>query len=365
MNTIVLYVSGHGFGHATRSAALAGALGRLAPDVRLLVRTRAPHWFFKEENPKVECSVPPPDVGMIQANSLDIDVPGSLAAHEVVLRTWERDADGEAAFLTESEASLVIGDVPPLSFEAAGRAGVPSFALCNFTWDWLVEPYAAKEARWETVRARYASAYSRAEEWLRLPFSPDLPLFSKSTAAPLLVRGRKLSRTEARARIRVPKTESRPLVLVSFGGLEPLGPAPQGAEDLSGFRFVSFLPKPEGLKTEWTLLPQHCPLRSVDLAAACDAVLSKPGYGIISESISQKLRFLYLGRDDFRETPFLVRGLKESGVARELPRADFLACRWREGLEDLVSRPWDRPPVPDGGADFLARALISRIGGRQ
>ena len=34
---------------------------------------------------------------------------------------------------------LVVGDVPPLAFEAAAEAGVDSVAVANFSWDWIYE----------------------------------------------------------------------------------------------------------------------------------------------------------------------------------------------------------------------------------
>ena len=46
MPTVVFYVSGHGFGHATRDAALIAALSAGRDDLRLIVRTSAPEWLF-------------------------------------------------------------------------------------------------------------------------------------------------------------------------------------------------------------------------------------------------------------------------------------------------------------------------------
>ena len=46
--SLAVYVSGHGFGHATRSVAWLRALRERTVDLAVHVRTEAPHWLFEE-----------------------------------------------------------------------------------------------------------------------------------------------------------------------------------------------------------------------------------------------------------------------------------------------------------------------------
>ena len=46
MPTIAFYISGHGFGHASREIEIINALFARRPDLRILVRTDAPRWLF-------------------------------------------------------------------------------------------------------------------------------------------------------------------------------------------------------------------------------------------------------------------------------------------------------------------------------
>lgn len=43
---IVFYISGHGFGHASRSIEVINAILALRPETRIGVRTAAPRWLF-------------------------------------------------------------------------------------------------------------------------------------------------------------------------------------------------------------------------------------------------------------------------------------------------------------------------------
>ncbi|MBP1604413.1 MAG: hypothetical protein H6Q09_1585, partial [Acidobacteria bacterium] len=44
--TLVFFISGHGFGHASRDIEVINAVRALAPDARVIVRTAASRWLF-------------------------------------------------------------------------------------------------------------------------------------------------------------------------------------------------------------------------------------------------------------------------------------------------------------------------------
>ncbi len=150
---IVFHVSGHGFGHAARIGALLAALRAREPGLEIHVRSPAPAWLFTERDPAARVCAAAIDLGVLQRNGLDLDLPASLAAHEAFLAGFEGAVAREARALEALRADLVVGDIPPLCFAAAGRAGVPAAAIANFGWDWILEPWAAEEPRWGSPRA--------------------------------------------------------------------------------------------------------------------------------------------------------------------------------------------------------------------
>jgi hypothetical protein len=147
------------------------------------------------------------------------------------------------------------------------------------------------------------------------------------------------------------------LVLVSFGGFGS-GPLRGTAdEDLSGYVFTGFGPRPPGFGGEWIAVDQPAPIRHEDLMRACDAILGKPGYGTVAEVIAHRTRFLYLPRSDFREIPLLERGLDRHACARSMPREEFARGRWRPHLDALFAMPEAREAMPAHGAEVIADAL--------
>jgi hypothetical protein len=143
MPTVALYVSGHGFGHAVRSAEVASAL--LQGHARVLVRTDAPTWLF----PPAATLLPGPsiDVGVAQHDGLELDIDETRRRWRAFAAAFDQRTQAEAAMLRQHEVDFVLGDIPPLAFPAAARAGVASAAVGNFTWDWMGTTMSSKSGQ--------------------------------------------------------------------------------------------------------------------------------------------------------------------------------------------------------------------------
>ena len=92
---------------------------------------------------------------------------------------------------------------------------------------------------------------------------------------------------------------------------------------------------------------------------ACDAAISKPGYGLVAEIIANQTRLLYTSRSDFVEYEVLVKGLKEYAVAKELSREEFFAGRWQQPLKSLLQQTSDWKPIALNGAEKAAEEIFA------
>src|SRR6266540_537600 len=102
------------------------------------------------------------DVGLVQRDALVVDEEGTAARCRDFEASWDERVAAEVAFLRESGARAVVGDIPPLAFEAAGRAGLPSLALGNFSWDWIYRHLAVRQPSLAASAERAARAYAQA-----------------------------------------------------------------------------------------------------------------------------------------------------------------------------------------------------------
>jgi hypothetical protein len=359
---LLFYVSGHGFGHATRCAALIAALrARAARPLAIGVRSDAPLWIFTERDPALACAAAAIDPGVRQRNGLDLDLPATLADHEALGAAWDEAVRREAKAIADFAPDLVVGDVPPLAFAAARRAGAPAFAVANFGWDWIFEGYAEAEPRWRAVAARYRDAYAGAEALFRLPFHGAFPAFSRIADVPLLVNRSTRSPAACRRRLGLSDGDRRRLVLISFGGFGSSRFDATDGDAPGDTVFVGFAPPPPGLRAEWIALTRPSPIPHEDLMQACDAVIGKPGYGTVAEALVHRTRYLHLPRAGFREVPVLETALARHARARRMPRDDFESGRWGAHLEALFDLPAPADPPRADGAETIADALLERL----
>jgi len=360
---VALFVTGHGYGHAVRSAEVARDL--LQRGARVLLRTDAPTWLFPEGVEPMPSPGWPVDVGVVQRDGLDLDIEATRARWEALLPEFAGRAEVEAEWLRERGVQVVLGDVPALAFEAAGRAGVPSAAMTNFGWDWIYEPWPGFEAVVAVIRA----AYSQADLLLRLPLhSPEddaFPAFTRIQDVALVARRSTLERAEARRRLAI--GNERPMVLLSFGGfdmrrfdLRPLGRWQE-------YLFVttpSEQDSPAELPSNVLRLPRE-QLDYVSLVAASDVVVTKPGYGIAADCLANRARVLYTDRGPFREYDVLAGALERLGPARYVPQAEVRAGDLGPHLEKLLAQPAEWQPLALNGAAEVAEAVLDLAAGKR
>jgi L-arabinokinase len=359
---LVAYVSGHGYGHATRTAEVLRAVRERAPDLPITVCTSAPALLFEGVvGPPLSVRAVECDVGLIQKDALTIDEAGTVEAVRRFLSGWDEVVAREALWLRQAGARLVLGDIPPLAFAAAAEAGVPGIALGNFSWDWIYRHLGARQPALAAGATHAAEAYARAELLLRLPFAGDLSAFRRIEDVPLVARVPVFDKAKARLRLGL---DARPVVLLSFGGVGMPGLELAALGRLDEYLFL-LTGRAGGGEAPNLRRLESGDLRAAgldypDLVGAADVVVSKPGYGIVTDCIGARTRLVYTERGDFPEYPILV-----SEMPRYLPvafasNADVRAGRLRAALREVMALSFPAPP-PTNGASTAADRLLAAL----
>jgi predicted glycosyltransferase len=98
-----------------------------------------------------------------------------------------------------------------------------------------------------------------------------------------------------------------------------------------------------------------------DVLNACDAVLSKPGYSIVSEILANRTPMIYIPRCDFLEDPILIDALEKFAICQELSQQDFYAGNWQSSFNRLFASQQQWTDIRLDGAEVIARKIINRI----
>ncbi|KAJ6673829.1 hypothetical protein OIU85_012800 [Salix viminalis] len=132
------YVTGHGFGHATRVVEVVRNLILAGHDVHVV--TGAPDFVFTSEiqSPRLFIRKVLLDCGAVQADALTVDRLASLEKYsETAVKPRESILATEIEWLNSIKADLVVSDVVPVVCRAAADAGIRSVCVTNFSWDFI------------------------------------------------------------------------------------------------------------------------------------------------------------------------------------------------------------------------------------
>jgi L-arabinokinase len=323
-----------------------------------VVSTAPAFLFHGSVGPGVDVETTPVDVGLAQHDALTIDTDGTLVAWRGFMESWDARVDAERRRLSTRGARVVVGDIPPLAFAAAARASVPSVALANFSWDWIYGHYARSRPEFAALAESARREYARATQLLRLPFAGDLSAFPDSRPIPLVARRPLAEPGDVRRRLGF---DARPLALLSFGGLDLELPLAKLAS-MDAFQFATTAAAtlvPANVRRVDGRQLHEAGWTYIDLVAAADVVVSKPGYGIVSDCIGARRPLIYTDRGDFPEYPILVREMPEYLPAFYVSREALMAGDFAAALDAAVGAPFPKQTARTDGAEVAAEQILA------
>jgi len=344
-----------------RSKQVIRALKKARADLQIHVRSTAPRWLFGDLPFPVPHSRRSIDVGIIQPNSLEMDLQGTLQACQALHDTLPEIIAQEIDFNRNEKIGLVVGDIPPAAFEIAARAEIPSVAISNFTWDVIYGAYVDRYRDFSPLVMAMTGFYKNATLALTLPYPCDMSVFPNRQAIPWVTRVSRLTKEQARRQFNLP--QSATIVLISFGGMG-LNSLP--LDRFRGLKDFIFIATGPAEATQGNLLVlSDTQQRYEDLLRGVDAIITKPGYGIVADVISHRVPVLYTDRGEFPEYPRLVEALQDCATAEYIPQSELLAGNVGSYLEVLLSKKSNWPRIRLDGADVAAQEILRLLEGNR
>jgi L-arabinokinase len=370
---IIFYVSGHGFGHATRSIEVINAVFAKRPEMRIGVRTSVPRWLFDlTVKGKVTYSTLECDTGVVQIDSLNLDEADSIRRASAFHSDLVTRAASETRMLRELGAGLIVGDIPPLAFAVGAAAGIPSIALGNFTWDWVYSEYPRVRLA-PSLLPTIRGAYAKASMALRLPMSAGFESFTNVKDIPFIAQHASRTREEVCKLLKIPG--DKPIVLASFGGYGLPGLDTDSLSKFKKYTVVSTSNVSVGRARKDTATTERkgsfisineevmydAGVRYEDLIGAAEAVVTKPGYGIVAECIANDAAVLYTSRGHFPEYDIIVEEMPKYLRSAFISQDDLFAGKWETHLDKLLAQAKPKKKPETNGADVAADLLLKAL----
>jgi L-arabinokinase len=200
----------------------------------------------------------------------------------------------------------------------------------------------------------FRDEYAQTNLLLRLPFCEAMSAFPHIEDIPL-VASPGVCRREEIARLTGSDPKKR-WILLSFTTLEWDERALAGVEQLQEYEFFTVHP----------LAWQRCNIHALDrecvdfssVVASIDAVISKPGFGILSDCVVNQKPLIYADRNDFAEYAVLETAIRKYLKHIHIPAADLYRGDLRRSVESIWERPDPVETLPSGGDKLAAHRIM-------
>jgi len=308
----------------------------------------------------------------VQVDALTLDEADSIRRAASFHSDLVTRAASETRALRELGAGIIVGDIPPLAFAVGASSGIPSIGLGNFTWDWVYADYPRVRLAPSLLPA-IRGAYAKASMALRLPMSGGFESFSNVRDIPFVARHASHTREEVCKQLKIPS--DKPIILASFGGIGLSGLDVDVIAKFKKYTVITAVTAPlvraqknapaSERKGSFITINEEAlyniGLRYEDLVGAAEAVVTKPGYGIVSECIANDSAILYTPRGHFPEYDVIVEEMPKYLRSAFISHDDLFAGKWESHLDKLLSQAkLKKKPETNGAAvaaDILLKAL--------
>ncbi len=352
---IYIAITNHGFGHATRTAAVAATIQKLCPEVLIIMTTSAPRWLL-------ECYIDgdfihrprPYDLGVIQADSLNMDQPATLAKLREIRKNQNSIIASEVNFIRQNRVNLILADIPFLAAKIAKAAGIPCYMMSNFGWNFIYRDWGGEFLE---IADWIDECYSDCDRLFRLPFHEPMSAFPNITDVGLPGGSPRYQSDKIRTVWGIDNPPEK-TVLLTFGGLGLQAIPYHNLINFPDWQFITLDKSAPDLPN--LIKINQSKYRPVDVMPICGRIISKPGFSTFSEATRLGTPVVSVTRDTFAEAAFLLEGITNYNQHQIISLPEFFDGNW-DFLHQPLTPPRKSEPIAKDGNETIAHAAIAYL----
>lgn len=336
MNCLIL-VSDEGYGHTVRQSCVANELVKRGSDATLQCKDPVP-LAAKIVDRRVKIHEHFNLLRLVKGKGgIDIESTYNLLQDYVSMSAKWIDQMINSPHVLNCD--LIVTDIVEEAGLLSKKLAKPAIAISHFTWHWLLRKL---DSRFEDVSQYLETSLEGVLEFLYTPFSKCPEQFPKAKPIHLITR-RPRNRDEVRRELQLRK--GGVLVLLAGGGTSVWKGlfSSTNVSKRKGLVMYSDLPASSS-----AILRVPIPHRLHDYINAADLVISRGGYGTLSETVAYGIRHLVLVERDHPEAAENARMLKEANRAMVAKLDDFLADPY-EAIDEALGYQADLAPMKSDG----------------
>jgi len=326
MTSICFYISDYGYGHASRDIAIIRRILKEFENVKMYVKTDGPFHFVQQSLPQknVEVIQTKNDVGVVfKKNGVSVDREKTRKILDEWLASWERYIQSERRFCEKHKVNLILSDIVPQPFTVADELDIPGIGISNFTWHYIFYNLFGVIPATERIK----EAYQCADIVLALPFNDEMDIlkFKNKKEISLVSREMTVDRRDIRRKCGI--SDGELLVYVGVGkSFDPSFLRNMKKIDVPDVKFL--ISSNAELPFENVIKIPNNETEAQNYIAMCDLVVSKTGYGTVSEAVKARIPMFLLKREGFKEDELIGNKVEELGIGRFISEKSFLDGAW-------------------------------------
>ncbi|MDC0170056.1 hypothetical protein OAI67_03265 [Candidatus Nitrosopelagicus sp.] len=294
MKKILYYVSEHGLGHLTRSIAL---IRELQNEVEIIIRN-SNESVLKKSIPKISTFSGKTDQGpIISENSVSIDWKKTFTFVNDWYSNFNSNVQKEYDFIKKLEPDVVISDISPIPLSASKKLNIQSIAISNFTWLDIF-------SKLENFNLQLIQeSYENTSFCIQLPLSTKMDVFKQKKKVGFVCKLPTEDKTLIRKKLNIDK--SKFLILINLPKFFNVT-----LKNFKNFQVIS-----TGAKTSFenTIFIEPF-IEGQNLINASDLVVSKCGYGMISECLTNGIPFKLISDESHPEQNAMIEHLSRYDI---------------------------------------------------
>lgn len=320
MKRVTYYISDYGYGHATRNVAIIRALLRKRNDLEIVICHSYALEFLKQSfigESRVFFRNLRTDVGYIlKERSIEPNVKRLEAALSNHYKYKEPFIEREKLFYQEKGINAIITDISPLPIEAAFDAKIPSIGISNFTWHTAYQGLIQQsllqllQASYEKLSYFFAVACGKERYWGRVG-NKNFGFYAREID---------LNKVKA-IREKVNPDHNKTLVFFGLGMKMNISINELTLWNSLNCEFIVSSNVDIDLPNV-TKIPEK-EIESQNYIAAADIVITKAGWGTVSEAIAGKTPLLIIDRKGMQEDQNTIDYLQEHKLCKTIEWGRF------------------------------------------
>jgi uncharacterized protein (TIGR00661 family) len=353
---LAVFATSHGFGHASRVAAILSTLLLNSGISKIIFFGKTPIWFWKkniDNSIKLLFYEETIDVGLVQKGPFEHDLSQTVKNLKAYFGEEDEKISRISSILAKFKPNLILSDISPLGVLIGNKMGIPCVMTENFTWPWIYKKYENYDSFFTETIERFNAAYRLVG--LRIQCTPYCSRVPGAKEVPPVFRFPKKSFYETKKSLGIKEWEN--FILVTTGGIP--------------MQFDQYLPSNCDFKIvipgNWDqlyardsiiFLPMNSDIFFTDLVNSSSAVIGKAGYGTISEAWGLRKPFYGIYRKNFQESEVLREFANQNMMHEEIDISKLKDLRW---IEEIKLPEQNANPRQENGAEMAAKLILEFI----